>query len=111
MGSTSVEREAKDIVRDARLLLQRVVEHNAVAAYPQDIQMRKWMSGYYLNNARWRLQFACDALAKDGTEAARQRASAVQVSDFSKGHLRDWWDCLNQNLRELIELLEARLGA
>lgn len=60
---TDAKRKWAEILEDAEKLLLRLIRDNAVA-YPQERETREWMSGYYLNNARFRLLRANELLNK-----------------------------------------------
>lgn len=51
---TDATRDWPQILRNAKAMLQQVIEDNAVT-YPHDKATREWTVGFYLNNARYRL--------------------------------------------------------
>lgn len=57
--SENVERNMSSITIDARSYLKKLIVINAIN-FGDDMEMRTWSSGYYLNNARYRVRRLLD---------------------------------------------------
>jgi hypothetical protein len=92
-----VERASEKIGSDAKEFLETVIRENAVT-FQTDRNKREWVVGYYLNNARYRLEHA--AKYPD----YRNTLGADEFSDFIVGVPgTDIWDeCLRVLEKQLV---------
>ena len=105
---SEVERSNATITRDANKLLHRLVHDNAVA-YPQDVETREWMGGYYVNNSKWRLREVCTILKR--TKTFRRRVAIIKRSvdrvRVEKLSLKRSWDELDEAFGKLVNCLRT----
>ena len=104
------KRKPPEINEAGTELLKRLVRHNAVG-YTQDRQMKDWMSGYYLNNAQWRLLYAWEELNKDNEDQMPDTLCRLQDLNYSGTEEElpmELWEASHAAFLELLHLLEKR---
>jgi hypothetical protein len=105
---SEVERSNAKIAEAANQLLDRLVRDNSIG-YPQDQDTREWMGGYYVNNAKWRLQDVCLTLSR----SPRLRLDAITLRRAIDGvhvdtlPLKESWSELDKAFGKLATLLQA----
>jgi hypothetical protein len=99
-------RDRADVLRHAESFLSTLLADNAIN-YPQDRDTKNWSSGYYLNNARFRLVKAYSVLHVDGTGPFQELADldrrGIEAFDSKRS-----WDILSAALSELCGRLVDR---
>lgn len=106
---TDAKRNWAEILEDAEKLLLRLIRDNAVA-YTQERETREWMSGYYLNNARFRLIRANALLTQllPNREAPEPIKKLLELdrSGTTNQKPTDSWDILQDGLDSMYDALE-----
>ncbi len=103
-------REWTDILRDARQVLEKLLENNSIV-YSDERTTRQWMGGYYLNNARYRLLRLGDKLGAtaldDDTAAALDK---LRESGWSEGTTpQQAWDTAHRAFLGMSRVLHQKL--
>lgn len=102
-------RDRPEVLEHAQSFLAQLLADNAIN-YPQDRDTRNWSSGYYLNNARFRLTRAYNVLAVVDTDAHRQLAD-LDHNGIESVDSKTSWDVLSAALSELCARLVDRAQA
>jgi len=106
------ERGWEKILEQAEKFLKTVIEDNAIN-YTQDKTMRDWSVGYYLNNARYRvdriLSKLPDCKTKDNTAFVEFRKIKQTGIDQPDHDPTKAWDAVFEAVKALFELLEHRI--
>lgn len=94
-----------DNLENAELYLERVIRDNAIT-YQDDKKMQRWSFGYYVNNARFRLQAIGDLMPNDLRAAELDdpvtKASAPGLISF------DAWDYCYGALTLVVKSLNEK---
>ena len=85
---------------DADKVLYELVAHNRIT-YEQEQNARAWFAGYYLNDARWRIELA---------RARERRDTTVIISLQRVLPDRDQWDAIHCSLKEPMGRLKRDAG-
>jgi hypothetical protein len=105
-------RSKSEVLQNVEEFLEYLVRDNAIG-YPQDQKTRKWTVGYYLGDARYRLQRVNDLLSTLNTAHARTPVVALAKLDQlynERGELSDTigvWDAEYESLLELFKRLRS----
>jgi len=106
--SLNPTRDWKTVLQSAREFLQILVRDNTIG-FPQDRAAREWMVGYYLNNARHRMDRVRGQLGQLLPEKrVRELYAPVQnLADMSSDQRlpKDEWDAILQTLSAVREEL------
>jgi hypothetical protein len=66
VDTSNRKRESNELHKDAKDFLRKVIETNSIL-FGDDIKFRNWSSGYYVNNARYRLGEVFDERVEVGS--------------------------------------------
>jgi len=97
------ERQAEDIYTDAIMFLDLLVGDNMIN-YTQDRTTKRWTSGFYLNNAYYRLQDAYRRLPDsfNHRNAVDAFLAVQQESPFVEFDLQEAWTTAHEAAREIF---------
>lgn len=102
------ERDEKNIESNAKDFLLLLIKDNAIN-YPQDIKTRAWSSGYYVNNAYFRLGLAYEKLSLDTNLAQKVRSYLIEQRGTSiVPNLTDAWDNAYSASTEILSNLSTK---
>ena len=106
---SNTKRQWPEILEHTNELLDKVLKDNAIS-FQDELKMREWMGGFYLNNARYRLTEARDTLkARQGdikNKNAFKRLDELNRSGIEGKKAAIWWDILYDASQEMYNLLE-----
>jgi hypothetical protein len=104
---TEKERNSETILDNAEYILERLIADNAIN-YTQDMAARQWMSGYYLNNVRLRINRIRERMNLENINF--QSIDKVRLSDIE--NLQQHWDTLHDLTFEIFKnLKQERKGS
>ena len=99
------------ILNDANYLLDKVLKDNAIT-FQNELDMREWTGGFYLNNAKYRLVEASYMLKiskkshADNNQVAFKQFEKLKQSGIENKSATESWDTLYKASREMYNLLE-----
>jgi len=104
------ERQRPDVLDHAEKFLERLLRDNAIN-YPQDRETRMWTVGYYLHNARFRLELILGKLSSDPAArrviglAQKEAFRAFHASEPNRANPRTQWDKAYEAAAESLNVL------
>lgn len=111
---TDTTRDWSKILGNAQAMLLQVIEDNAVT-YPHDKTNREWTVGYYLNNARYRLNRLaeklresdeyCDVLVQPSYIAYQATSKAGGIDEASAHHA---WSASYRFLHDITAMMKSK---
>jgi hypothetical protein len=108
---SDIERSWPELIDKANDLLKTLLITNAVP-FSTDRDVRNWMMGYYLNNARFRIADACEKLGGMPDADAFRRFAEIHphgIIDLDRTPT-EIWDILLGALCELFNSLKLRMA-
>ena len=112
---TRAKSDWPDVLEEAESFLKKLVEDNWIS-FDREDRARDWTSGYYLNNARYRLKRVLEKLAELAPKETRRSREFQRFADvIAPGGIDEKdrvvaWDVMHDALRAAFDMIKSTVA-